>query len=93
MVVISGLVAIYYNMIIAYTLYYTFVSFTTKLPWQDCRPEWEQYNCQERGAMNATMRNMTSKSRLLWLYSINELGSSESFVCVAHAQILLTRVA
>ena len=62
MVVISGLVAIYYNMIIAYTLYYTFVSFTSKVPWQDCRPEWiEKYNCQERGAVNATQRNLTSR--------------------------------
>ena len=40
MVVVSSLVAIYYNMIIGWSLYYLFASFTSELPWQKCRPEW-----------------------------------------------------
>ncbi|ELU09587.1 hypothetical protein CAPTEDRAFT_166146 [Capitella teleta] len=48
MVVISGLVCIYYNLIIAYTLYYLFASFTLELPWQHCRDEWQdEFNCVE----------------------------------------------
>ena len=40
MVVVSSLVAIYYNMIIGWSLYYLFASFTSELPWEKCRPEW-----------------------------------------------------
>jgi solute carrier family 6 amino acid transporter-like protein 5/7/9/14 len=48
MVIISALVCIYYNMIIAYTLYYLFASFTSKLPWTDCKQEWiDKYKCTD----------------------------------------------
>jgi solute carrier family 6 amino acid transporter-like protein 5/7/9/14 len=40
MVIISAIVALYYNMIIAWTLFYMFASFTSELPWQTCKPEW-----------------------------------------------------
>ncbi|XP_064638944.1 sodium-dependent proline transporter-like [Lineus longissimus] len=36
MVIVSGLVAIYYNMIIAWSLFYMFASFTSELPWSSC---------------------------------------------------------
>ena len=59
MVIISFLVCIYYNMIIAYTLYYIFASFTKRLPWADCKEDWLEYGCTPRGT-NVTMRNMTA---------------------------------
>ena len=40
MVVVSGLVGIYYNMIIAWALYYLFASFTSELPWSECKEDW-----------------------------------------------------
>ncbi|KAK6177372.1 hypothetical protein SNE40_015486 [Patella caerulea] len=43
MALISLDVAIYYNVIMAYTLYYFFSSMQTTLPWTVCKPEWE--NC------------------------------------------------
>merc|ERR1719239_1114984 len=46
MIVASALVSIYYNMIIAWSEYYLFASFTSKLPWSDCdNPEWNTANC------------------------------------------------
>ena len=49
MVVISGLVAIYYNMIIAYTLYYFFASLASEVPWQKCKDDWkDKYGCVDR---------------------------------------------
>ncbi|RNA09092.1 sodium- and chloride-dependent glycine transporter 1-like [Brachionus plicatilis] len=36
---------LYYNMIIAYSLYYLVISFTSKLPWQECNPLWSSPNC------------------------------------------------
>eukprot|EP00088_Acartia_fossae_P009522 TRINITY_DN1462_c0_g1_i9.p1 TRINITY_DN1462_c0_g1~~TRINITY_DN1462_c0_g1_i9.p1 ORF type:complete len:732 (+),score=113.65 TRINITY_DN1462_c0_g1_i9:92-2287(+) len=36
MLVITFLVVIYYNMIIAWTIFYTFMGFTSELPWSKC---------------------------------------------------------
>ncbi|KAJ8316146.1 hypothetical protein KUTeg_006160 [Tegillarca granosa] len=44
MFVVSVLIAIYYNMIIAYTLYYFFASFTSVLPWSYCG-DWKTEAC------------------------------------------------
>ena len=48
MFVVSVLISVYYNMIIAYTLYYLFASFAKILPWSDCG-EWstegKEYTC------------------------------------------------
>jgi len=40
MIIISLIVAIYYNVIMAYCLYYMFNSFNTVLPWTVCDTEW-----------------------------------------------------
>ncbi|XP_078068167.1 sodium- and chloride-dependent neutral and basic amino acid transporter B(0+)-like [Mustelus asterias] len=40
MVLVSTLVGIYYNCIIAYSLYYLFASFQSPLPWADCFSWW-----------------------------------------------------
>ena len=62
MVVISGLVAIYYNMIIAYTIYYMFASMNKEVPWQNCKPEWKALGCVDRilSDEQKMARNVTS---------------------------------
>ncbi|XP_074646895.1 sodium- and chloride-dependent glycine transporter 1-like [Tubulanus polymorphus] len=45
MVIVSGLVCIYYNMIIAYALFYLFASFTGDLPWKHCDRSWNTKDC------------------------------------------------
>lgn len=36
---------IYYNVILAYSLYFLVLSFRAKLLWQDCNPAWSSVNC------------------------------------------------
>ncbi|GFO44117.1 eukaryotic translation initiation factor 3 subunit f [Plakobranchus ocellatus] len=46
MIVCSALVSIYYNVIIAWSQFYFFASFTDKLPWAGCdNAEWNTKNC------------------------------------------------
>ncbi|KAG2464382.1 S6A14 protein, partial [Polypterus senegalus] len=47
MVLVSTLVAIYYNCIIGYSIYYLFASFQFPLPWSDCF-EWSDENCSKQ---------------------------------------------
>lgn len=41
----NALVIVYYNMIIAYSLYYLFMSIRSELPWMRCHPEFASNNC------------------------------------------------
>ncbi|KAL5013211.1 hypothetical protein ScPMuIL_007481 [Solemya velum] len=45
MVIVSGLTSLYYNMILGWSFYYMFASFTSELPWQSCINEWNTPNC------------------------------------------------
>lgn len=47
MVIVSALVGIYYNMIIAWALFYLFASFTKNLPWTNCDPSWATEWCED----------------------------------------------
>ena len=48
MLFVTFLVAIYYNMIIAWTLFYTFAGFQSQLPWEFCGNEWNTLTCYTR---------------------------------------------
>lgn len=41
----NSLLVIFYNMIIAYSLYFLVLSFTSELPWQRCNSGWSSPNC------------------------------------------------
>lgn len=45
MVTISALVAMYYNVVIAWAIYYFFASMQEKLPWSDCNNPWNDGKC------------------------------------------------
>ena len=72
MVIISAIVCIYYNMIIAWTLHYFFNSFLAVLPWSTCNNEWNTERCLDssrRLALNMTNTTTTSplvNSSLTW---------------------------
>ncbi|XP_077137624.1 sodium- and chloride-dependent neutral and basic amino acid transporter B(0+)-like [Ranitomeya variabilis] len=71
MVLISTLVSIYYNVIIAYSLFYLFSSFRSYLPWSDCF-EWADSNCQSlSGICNVTLENATVTMNVSWVNGNN----------------------
>ncbi|XP_041359427.1 uncharacterized protein LOC121375829 [Gigantopelta aegis] len=47
MVLVSGVLSIYYNMVNAWAVYYLFTSMTSVLPWQLCTNPWNTENCHE----------------------------------------------
>ncbi|XP_029354016.1 sodium- and chloride-dependent glycine transporter 2 isoform X2 [Echeneis naucrates] len=48
MLIISVLIAIYYNIIMCWTLYYLFASLKGSLPWANCRNEWNTVECKDK---------------------------------------------
>lgn len=72
MVLISGLVSIYYNVIVAYSLYYLFASFNSYLPWAECF-HWADSRCRNdiSGLCNVTMDNDTVTVNVSWVNNNN----------------------
>ncbi|XP_052782178.1 sodium-dependent proline transporter-like [Mya arenaria] len=46
MCMVSGLTSLYYNMIIAWCMFYFFVSFQHPLPWAGCDNDWNTEDCR-----------------------------------------------
>jgi SNF family Na+-dependent transporter len=82
MVIVSAIVMLYYNLIIAWTLFYMFASFNSVLPWQKCE-EWSTVRKYNRLMFQARifMRTAHSHSSLCCLYVCNELTD---FYCEIH---------
>ncbi|XP_068107020.1 sodium- and chloride-dependent neutral and basic amino acid transporter B(0+)-like [Hyperolius riggenbachi] len=72
MVIISGLVSIYYNVIVAYSLYYLFASFRSYLPWSECF-EWADSKClgSSSGWCHVTLDNVTVTMNVSWVHEQN----------------------
>ncbi|XP_040179612.1 sodium- and chloride-dependent neutral and basic amino acid transporter B(0+)-like [Rana temporaria] len=82
MVLISTLVTIYYNVIIAYSLYYLFASFTSVLPWSECF-DWSDSKCSKvpKGICNITQLPNESVN-LTWV-------TENNYTCLANTTVFL----
>ena len=58
MIIVSAFITMYYNVIIAWVLYYLGMSFSDPLPWADCGHKWNTDQCLQRGN-NTAMLNYT----------------------------------
>ncbi|XP_072926070.1 sodium-dependent noradrenaline transporter isoform X1 [Hemitrygon akajei] len=54
-ILIALYVGFYYNVIIAWSLYYLFSSFTTDLPWVHCNNYWNSRNCTDPKLLNTSL--------------------------------------
>ena len=63
-VVISFLFCSYYNVVIAWALYYMFASFRSQIPWASCNNTWNSDTCYDAaGASNGSVaKNVTTPS-------------------------------
>ncbi|KAM9046674.1 sodium-dependent noradrenaline transporter isoform 1-T1 [Megaptera novaeangliae] len=63
-ILIALYVGFYYNVIIAWSLYYLFSSFTLHLPWTDCGHAWNSPNCTDPKLLNSSvLGNHTTYSK------------------------------
>ena len=60
MVIISAVVCVYYNVIIAWTVYYFVLSFAWELPWSTCNNDWNTPNCYTRSGNNSNFTNQAN---------------------------------
>ena len=60
MVIVNTLVALYYNVIIAWAIYYFFASMTSQLPWTHCDNGWNTDHCFTSDYLRDTCAGMTT---------------------------------
>ena len=75
MIIVSALIALYYNVVIAVCIHFFFASMTSKLPWSSCEDErWASCYCRD-STMNQTDPDP-------WNYSRPECGSITSVAVI-----------
>ena len=62
MVIISGIVCVYYNIIITWTFYYLFMSMRKVLPWSDCSNAWNDERCSLNKFASADLNGTDANS-------------------------------
>ncbi|XP_074522746.1 sodium- and chloride-dependent glycine transporter 2 isoform X1 [Halichoeres trimaculatus] len=85
MLIISVLIAIYYNIIMCWTLYYLFASLKGSLPWANCRNEWNTVECKDKDMLLLDQcilrdRNITSIRNSSFCLSANAVGNLSKLI-------------
>ncbi|XP_014864532.1 PREDICTED: sodium- and chloride-dependent glycine transporter 2 isoform X1 [Poecilia mexicana] len=80
MLIISVLIAIYYNIIMCWTLYYLFASLKGSLPWANCRNAWNTLECKDKDMLLLDScilrdRNPVSIKNSTFCLSANAVGN------------------
>ena len=86
MVLYSAYVGIYYNVIIAYSVYYFFSSLDSKLPWIDCNNYWNTDFCGSKvdTYSNTTLTNILNTNNIS--YTQDNLTSVVKSVKISPAE-------
>ncbi|KAF5405529.1 Sodium- and chloride-dependent glycine transporter 2 [Paragonimus heterotremus] len=108
MVFASGIVSIYYNLFIAYALYFLGMSFNWILPWSHCNNEWNTPRCFTYQD-NLTLRNNTqnfphlinttdgqswrSAAEEFWRFNVLELSANIETIGGINWKILVALIA
>ena len=79
-------ISIYYNVILAWVLFYLFHSFQSKLPWSHCNNEWNTPNCVDNaeegdnyGTLNNTFANVTTFFNLTAANVAKRVSASQEY--------------
>uniref|UniRef100_A0A8C7VDB1 Transporter n=1 Tax=Oncorhynchus mykiss TaxID=8022 RepID=A0A8C7VDB1_ONCMY len=85
MLIISVLIAIYYNIIMCWTLYYLFASLKGSLPWANCKNEWNTLDCKDKDMLLLETcilhdKNITSVKNSSFCLSAQAIGNLTKLV-------------
>ena len=84
MVIISAVVCVYYNVIIAWTIYYFVLSFAWELPWSTCNNDWNSPNCYTRSSNSSQFNGINDTDRINFTRNNTRSPSEEFFELVFH---------
>ncbi|XP_052063515.1 sodium- and chloride-dependent glycine transporter 2-like isoform X2 [Mytilus californianus] len=62
MVILTVIISVYFNVTMAWILYYLYNSFTSILPWSTCNNHWNTDQCYALGGYNVSLGNETANN-------------------------------
>ncbi|XP_037093533.1 sodium- and chloride-dependent GABA transporter ine-like isoform X2 [Pollicipes pollicipes] len=90
-VVISFLFCSYYNVVIAWALYYMFASFRSEVPWARCNNTWNEASCQDTFSPNTSVAdNVTTPSEDYFYHEVLQITDGIEEVGSVRLPIFLT---
>jgi solute carrier family 6 amino acid transporter-like protein 5/7/9/14 len=76
MILGSATVAVYYNVVMSYALYYMAQSFQSELPWTRCDPEWASgTSCVVRSTNSTLSPGSKTSSQVFWERKVLDISS------------------
>lgn len=77
MAIVSGMCCLYYNVLIAWTLYFLFMSMRTVLPWSTCGNDWNTEHCfvKDKDSSTSFKHNQTVTNFTNSKYSLLQQSS------------------
>uniref|UniRef100_A0A1I8ITP6 Transporter n=1 Tax=Macrostomum lignano TaxID=282301 RepID=A0A1I8ITP6_9PLAT len=85
MIIISGLVCIYYNIILTWVIYYLVLSFAARVPWDSCDNDFNTCNCTET-RIEEHLRNLTEQLMPNFTWPANPRCNSSTPLHVNYSQ-------
>lgn len=73
----SAVIGVYYNVIIAWSVYYSYLSMTTDLPWQYCTHDFNTANCFSHSAYKEC-KNTNDANNTWWIYNYGRCITNRS---------------
>ncbi|KAM7542581.1 hypothetical protein Aperf_G00000003508 [Anoplocephala perfoliata] len=95
MLIVSGVLCIYYNIVMAWVTFYFTQSFAWDLPWKSCNNSWNTPTCfTYTGIMNlsAIHPNGTSSTMEFWIHRVLECSADISDLGGVNKQICATMI-
>lgn len=77
MVILTVIISVYFNVTMAWILYYLYNSFTSVLPWSTCNNHWNTKQCYALGGTNLSLGNETANN-FSNLYALSNVTMSYS---------------
>jgi len=77
MVIISAVVCVYYNVIIAWTIYYFVLSFSWELPWSTCNNDWNTDYCYTRSSNSSQLNGVNVTDRVNLTINITDVNITD----------------
>ena len=80
----TGIVAIYYNVILSWAIYYLVMSFNTVLPWSSCDNSWNTDSCYLRTRNTTNISTTDVNTTMYHAFELNTTAVTDTDINIPY---------